>query len=831
MHITLKNAFRGVLYIFIVWLLNLSILTGGTDFRIKNGSYDLNSNGKTEKLTLNGSASGIVLIESISDTLWSYKGNKTLKFTDIELIDINGDGLKDLVVTPDLFTLIGFNDWLYVFLGSEENIFLKEPYTYGEAPFEQSGLKPTSLAMIPNKSNMLSVSFGSPVRYAISFIITFKDNQLVLENFNKLSAPIIENGYSTVYIESFSSDSIDYIAMISVENNKINSALFDVGKGFLLSHSESLSARSGKSIIGVGISRTVLSNKPQNEGLLLPFLSGDSLLLYLDKNELKIEEENFSKRTVLPEKNKKVFREIEKIRENLESEKIKTLVKKAFNPLTKEQILSHEEPYEKYQKAEQKTPVTQAELGVGLKLEKRNDYSSLSPTLGDFLESVKSTERKEKVSDIKIEIPNVNDDMMSSNWADEAGFTKLDLGEYSNVDLDTVKEESAIPQMDPEITSFTKDAKEAMKPKGSGLDTTVLETSGDDIDLYYVLAMTPSNGERDRYVFDGEAPFGVAVNQIPLKGDATHFQHGISANLANLTFGETFDFAYSLRDSRLDSITTLTMVHDMQTNIVFMSISPSDDSVSHSYKPEAFDPKLFEFPEYFFDGFPNSLDMDFTEKLIRFSFDGVKDSLYQGIYLSSTTPSVPNQSLAVFMDQGTLQAIRGEIIVRPNGFKKVTTEFDLTGSVQPEVLFSRLIQEFFPDDLKIRLLQGGSLEEPLFGPKGKIPKIFREPRLPDAQVEQAEPLIPVRPKQSNIPVEKLIETETVKTDSIKNLPQTQESEINSIETEAKDVFPDLDTLKLENMKNTLSGKKIEVPLNSKGEKKVADDKELLEDKK
>ena len=171
------------------------------------------------------------------------------------------------------------------------------------------------------------------------------------------------------------------------------------------------------------------------------------------------------------------------------------------------------------------------------------------------------------------------------------------------------------------------------------------------------------------------------------------------------------------------------MVHDMQTNVVFMSISPSDDSVAHSYQPEAFDPKLFEFPEYFFEGFPNSLDMDFSEKLIRFSFDGVEDSLYQGIYLSSTTPSVPNQSLAVFLDQGKLQAIRGEVVVRPSGYKKVTTEFDLTGKVQPEVLFSRLIQEFFPDELKIKLLQGGSLEEPLFGPKGKIPKIYREPKV------------------------------------------------------------------------------------------------------
>ena len=42
-------------------------------------------------------------------------------------------------------------------------------------------------------------------------------------------------------------------------------------------------------------------------------------------------------------------------------------------------------------------------------------------------------------------------------------------------------------------------------------------------------------------------------------------------------------------------------------------------------------------------------------------------------------------------------------------------------------MFSKLIQESFPEDLKVKLLQGASLEEPLFGPKGKIPKIIREP--------------------------------------------------------------------------------------------------------
>ena len=93
------------------------------------------------------------------------------------------------------------------------------------------------------------------------------------------------------------------------------------------------------------------------------------------------------------------------------------------------------------------------------------------------------------------------------------------------------------------------------------------------------------------------------------------------------------------------------MVHDLQTNVVLMSISPTSDSVSQSYQPESFDPKLFEFPNYFFEGFPTSLDMDFTDKLIRFSFDGVEDSIYQGFTFINYTINPP-QSLAMFLDQG-----------------------------------------------------------------------------------------------------------------------------------------------------------------------------------
>ena len=396
----------------------------------------------------------------------------------------------------------------------------------------------------------------------------------------------------------------------------------------------------------------------------------------------------------------------------------------------------------------------------------------------------------------------MNEDMMSVNWADEAGFTQLELGEYIPEVLDTTIS-SPIPEKDLGIATFTREVIDSVNIKSSIDDSIQVINESSGIELYYVLAMTPVSESKDRYVFDGEAPFGIAVNQIPPIGNATHLQHGISADLSILQEGETYDFAYSLRDARLDSITTLTMVHDMQTNVVFMSISPTDDSLSQSYQPESFDPKLFEFPDYFFEGFPNSLNMDFTDKLIRFSFQGDEDSTYQGIYLSSTTPSEPSQSLAVFMDQGTLQSIRGEVVVRPNGSKKITTEYDLVGTTEPSVMFSRLIQEMFPEELKVKLLQGAYLEQPLFGPTGKLPKVTREPRLPEVQPDQIETTIPVEPKQSNVP-ETVIDSIKTKPDTSIINPETQQDEVPPAVLELEKTTPvdsvRVDSLKLETKK-------------------------------
>jgi hypothetical protein len=128
--------------------------------------------------------------------------------------------------------------------------------------------------------------------------------------------------------------------------------------------------------------------------------------------------------------------------------------------------------------------------------------------------------------------------------------------------------------------------------------------------------------------------------------------------------------------------------------------------------------------------------------------------------LSATSPSKPAQSLAVFLDQGELQAIRGEVKVRENGSKKITTEFDLVGNVEPAVMFSRLIEEIFPDSLKIRLLQGGTFEEPLWRSSGQFPEILMKKRLPTELKEQSNPIVPIKAVQSHIPEKDSLKVES-----------------------------------------------------------------------
>ena len=703
-----------------------------------SGPYDLDNDGRKEVLIISSSDRKAVLVEfqdkSISDTLWSYTFPEGTYFTDVSVIDIDSNGQPDLIATSKISIESKSTGWLYVFQGTTHG-FSESPLVAGKSGLDMDNIRPLNLSKVKGMPGYLSVSFGTPVRKTLIIRPNITDGHLKIDNVRTLSDPLIQNGFGHMYSGGFSSGNNDYVAQFSAELSTLKVSIFNVKNNFKHVTTEIVGMGKSRGIIGAEV-QPYSNLKKGEQGLLIPFRTGEVKILNIIGKKISLTDSEFS--------HEDLFLEMKDPNKSEILDLVSSRIESGF-----------------YNKVITKNDYIKEAKNKSAGYRQKNIEG---PTLVDYLNEA-GIVKKSKTDD-KVEIPKKSDDMDSKIWAAKASvkIEQVDSTLLISKDLVIV---NPIPDEDKEV-AFHKTIfgpSDSISTSNTWEDTVrnalvpePIDLSGDDdssdrsIDLYYVMVMAPSKGEKDRYVFDGEAPFGINVNQVPPMGEPTHFQHSVSANISYLRRGNDYDFAYTLKEQISDSVTTLTMVHDMQTNIIFMSISPGVDSISQSYQPEAFDPKLFEFPDYFFEGFPTSLGMDFKDKIIKFSFDDTGDSVnYQGLYLSATTPSKPSQSLAVFLNEGILQAIRGEVKVRENGSKKITTEFDITGYLEPAAMFSRLIQEEFSDSLKTNLLQGTYLEEPLFGPNGKLPKVIHERRLPEEQFDQRNPNIPVEPLKGIYP--------------------------------------------------------------------------------
>ena len=703
-----------------------------------SGPYDLDNDGRKEVLIISSSDRKAVLVEfqdkSISDTLWSYTFPEGTYFTDVSVIDIDSNGQPDLIATSKISIESKSTGWLYVFQGTTHG-FSESPLVAGKSGLDMDNIRPLNLSKVKGMPGYLSVSFGTPVRKTLIIRPNITDGHLKIDNVRTLSDPLIQNGFGHMYSGGFSSGNNDYVAQFSAELSTLKVSIFNVKNNFKHVTTEIVGMGKSRGIIGAEV-QPYSNLKKGEQGLLIPFRTGEVKILNIIGKKISLTDSEFS--------HEDLFLEMKDPNKSEILDLVSSRIESGF-----------------YNKVITKNDYIKEAKNKSAGYRQKNIEG---PTLVDYLNEA-GIVKKSKTDD-KVEIPKKSDDMDSKIWAAKASVKTEQVDSTLLISKDLVIV-NPIPDEDKEV-AFHKTIfgpSDSISTSNTWEDTVrnalvpePIDLSGDDdssdrsIDLYYVMVMAPSKGEKDRYVFDGEAPFGINVNQVPPMGEPTHFQHSVSANISYLRRGNDYDFAYTLKEQISDSVTTLTMVHDMQTNIIFMSISPGVDSISQSYQPEAFDPKLFEFPDYFFEGFPTSLGMDFKDKLIKFSFDDTGDSVnYQGLYLSATTPSKPSQSLAVFLNEGILQAIRGEVKVRENGSKKITTEFDITGYLEPAAMFSRLIQEEFSDSLKTNLLQGTYLEEPLFGPNGKLPKVIHERRLPEEQFDQQNPNIPVEPLKGIYP--------------------------------------------------------------------------------
>ena len=178
----------------------LSNVEGREAFHVK-GPFDVDNDNVNECLIFNSKNYSILFIEinslGLNDTLWSYKFENEITIVDGDFIDLDNDGILELIIIPKIINVDKDSPWLYVFRGSASG-FMNEPLFYTAAPLSLTAMRPSSLTILSDPSSPLGVFFASPVRKGMIFNLRITEGQLKLINPRLLSSSSNNNGYGAI---------------------------------------------------------------------------------------------------------------------------------------------------------------------------------------------------------------------------------------------------------------------------------------------------------------------------------------------------------------------------------------------------------------------------------------------------------------------------------------------------------------------------------------------------------------------------------------------------------------------------------------------------------
>ena len=340
----------------------------------------------------------------------------------------------ELIIIPKIINIDKNKPWLYVFKGTS-SAFANDPIIYNESPLSLTAIRPSSLTIINDLSSTIGVCFASPIRKGIIFDLEISDGRLNLLNAKLLSSSTSNNGYGAIQMSSFSSNKRDYISIISAEKDSLHTTVFDLFDNYNLLESKTIPFNSTPLNLSAQIMPRTSKNKGK-DGLLLPINSKDVFLMNIIDSEVMISTTNISKENAFPTDSKSSLGTVLKYRENAVAlESLNTRLSQSPNSfernikaVTDKNFSSEITDGRNIKILENKSltgaPRTSQKLfykkpDKGLE---NKDYKKLTPTLGDFLAQIKKNAKQQTETDSKTTIPQIDYDMKSVSWADEAGF-------------------------------------------------------------------------------------------------------------------------------------------------------------------------------------------------------------------------------------------------------------------------------------------------------------------------------------------------------------------------------------------------------------------------
>lgn len=639
------------------------------------GTFDLNKNGKSELLKVGGLVAPLEYVELGSDgvhkTLWTFFPDSGGTIVDAKFSDLNQDGDNELVV---LLRSGNNSEWLKVFEWNGKGFSSNQESIRNGAPGTDK-IRPGNLA---SYTNFFSVSMASPARRSDLFTLQINDGLLEKPKRVAQSVPLIKNGYGPVYTGLFSHKNETFVALVSPEGNVLKTTMFSVANPGKAIMSDIFVMNGARVILGPDI-QPFDEDKDGHDELLIPFATGEVYALGISDNGPTFIESRLSQAELFGMKSAAGEFEI--------NNTILARVEKGLY----ESIAND----------------TQPEINDSL-LHLVSDTLLLGDTLALFL------------------LPDSLSDFYSFNWQspppsgmhfnptshtiewiptrDHIGVVDLSYALKTRLKEELISGEDTLGDI------------HYMQPILMTGDSSVLILVGDTIKPPKPFVLIPTRfhqttittkdiDEKDRFIFEGETPF--STNSANINGVVSV---GVAVNLSTVKQDKTSAFNFKSSAEKPDSIVTLSLIHDLDSNILYTSLYPPLDTIPQSFDPEGLNTSFHQYPEYFFEGFPSDLNLDSTSAgaLTLLNSD---QSISGTISMSSPLNSQDHEFLLSYYG-GRPHAIRGDVIVKENGSHKTLTEIDFDMSFSPVKIFTTLQKAYrdtfvfhvdsIPDTLKAK---------------------------------------------------------------------------------------------------------------------------------
>ena len=609
------------------------------------GTLDLNNNGKSEILLLGGLSNQLEYVELGDEgshrLLWTYSPGGNGKIVDARFSDLNNDGTEELVVVLQSNN----NNWLSVFEWNGQT-FSSNPKSIMGGNGKADIIRPGNLA---GSANVFAVSMSTPTRSAELFTLFLEEGSLHKSNNHTISGALVNNGYGPVYVGVFSSNLESFVALMSPEGDGLKTSVFSTSNLDEELASDLLVMNGARVVLGQYI-QPFDENKDGVDELLIPFATGEVYVLAYADGGLTFTESKLSKADLFGMKSSAGEAEINsailaRIENGLYDSVLKSDQNKNLDSLlflVTDTLL----------------------LGDTLNLFVLPD--SASDFFGFRWRTVPPADMRFEPSVYQIEWVPTRDHIgiVDASYELSVRVTEELLSSEDNYG-DTHHMHPVLQVIDSSLVILVSDTIVPPQPF-------VLVPSR----FHRINISTMDIDENDRFVFEGETPF--STNSINTNGVISI---GVSADLSTIKHNKTSAFNFKSSSDKPDSIVTLSFIHDLDSNLFYMSIFPPRDTIPQSFDPEGLSPDLFKFPEYFFEGFPSTLGLEPAP-------NGGLNILTSGqnisgvISLSSPLHSQDHDLMLSYYG-GRPYAVRGDINVKENGSQKTITEIDFESSFMP----------------------------------------------------------------------------------------------------------------------------------------------------